>query len=31
MKMPPDSTETVTLPVHFETCPIEVHPVNSTP
>jgi hypothetical protein len=28
---PPDTTETVTVPIHFDTCPPEVHPVNATP
>jgi hypothetical protein len=26
---PPDTTETVTVPIHFDTCPLEVHPVGS--
>jgi hypothetical protein len=28
---PPDTTETVTVPIHFDTCPLEVHPVISDP
>jgi hypothetical protein len=28
---PPDTTETVTVPIHFDTRPLEVHPVNATP